>query len=625
LDEKVADSSDAHLRAETVVDGKRSHLYLVVILIASAIYIGCMVSPPYLMDDVDAVQASIAREMVVSRDWITPHINGIAFLEKAPFVYWAMAVSMKTFGVHDWAARLPSLLFVIALCWLTAAYGFWAFRSRAGFYAGLCMATCIGLFLFTRIILPDVMLTFTIALAFWSFQRALDEEEQNPRLWALLLAASLGLGLLVKSMIAVAIPVGGGIAYLIATHQLFQRRTWRRLRPLSGVIVLLVIALPWHILATLRNPPLWAWTFKSGPGMYHGFLWFYIINEQVLRFLNLRYPRDYDTFPRLYFWLCHLVWLFPWSVYFPAVFKLAYRPKGPEDRAAQTHLLALCWAGFVLIFFTFSTTQEYYSMPCYPAFALLLGSAMASGSAWIRRGSRALGVVAACCAAAVITILAMVRHVPTPGDIVSALTTNPQAYKESLGHMEDLTLSSFAYLRLPLIMAGVAFLVGAVGTLFSTGRRAFLAAALMMIIFFHAARVAMISFDPLLSSRYLAAAFLRSPRGTIITEGHFFDFSSVFFYTERTGLLSPDNHGRVNLEYGSNAPGAAKVFIDHAELARLWNGDSRDYLFVKDEDIPDYTSILGAAKMYTVATRGGKSLFTNEPLPLGSSADATPQ
>lgn len=254
-------------------------------------------------------------------------------------------------------------------------------------------------------------------------------------------------------------------------------------------------------------------------------------------------------------------------------------------------------------------------MPCYPAFGLLLGSAMASGSVWIRRGSRLLSLIAACCAAAVIAILVLVRHVPAPGDIVSALTSNPGAYKESLGHMEDLTLSSFAYLRLPLVIAGIAFLIGALGTLFSTGRRAFLAAALMMIVFFQAARVAMISFDPLLSSHYLAEAFLRSPDGTIVTEGHFFDFSSIFFYTQRTGLLSPDRHGRVNLEYGSDAPGAKRVFIDHSRLAQIWSGGERCYLFVNDADIPAYSAIVQPSRMYPVASRGGKSLFTNQSLP----------
>ena len=90
---------------------------------------------------------------------------------------------------------------------------------------------------------------------------------------------------------------------------------------------MLLIAAPWHILATLRNPPYFDFTMRSAPGEYHGFLWFYFINEQLLRFLNMRYPRDYDTVPRLYFWLFHLLWLFPWSVYFPAVAKLSFKPR----------------------------------------------------------------------------------------------------------------------------------------------------------------------------------------------------------------------------------------------------------------------------------------------------------
>ena len=83
-------------------------------------------------------------------------------------------------------------------------------------------------------------------------------------------------------------------------------------------------------------------------------------------------------------------------MYFPAVAKLSFKP---VDRAGRTRLLALCWTGFMLVFFTFSTTQEYYSMPCYPALALLLGSAMAAGGAWVRRGTRAIGVIAGCLAA----------------------------------------------------------------------------------------------------------------------------------------------------------------------------------------------------------------------------------
>ena len=144
--------------------GRKWLLCLIVILFAGAIYLGCIISPPSLMDDVDAVQAQIARNMLTSGDWVTARLDGVAYLEKAPLIYWLIAVFYKVFGAHDWAARIPIALSADRLSrLLTAAFGIWAFGKRAGFYAGLCIATCIGLFLFTRILIPDVMLTFTIS------------------------------------------------------------------------------------------------------------------------------------------------------------------------------------------------------------------------------------------------------------------------------------------------------------------------------------------------------------------------------------------------------------------------------------------------------------------------------
>ncbi|MGA9965153.1 MAG: glycosyltransferase family 39 protein [Terriglobales bacterium] len=589
--------------------GKNWYLYLGVVLVAAAVYLGCIISPPSLMDDVDAVQAQIARNMLTSGDWVTARLDGVVYLEKAPLIYWAMAAGYAILGVHDWVARIPIALSAIALCWLTAAFGAWAFGKRAGFYAGLCMATCIGLFLFTRILIPDVMLTFTVALGMWAFLRALDEEEPHPRFWAFVLAVNLGLGLLLKSLIGVLFPLAAGVIYLWLTHQLFSARTWRRLHPFTGLLITLLIAAPWHILATLRNPPYFDFTLHSGPGEYHGFLWFFFINEQLLRFLNLRYPRDYDTVPRLYFWLFHLVWLFPWSVYFPAIARLSFKP---IDRAGRTRLLALCWAGFVLIFFTFSTTQEYYSMPCYPALALLLGSAMAMGGVWIRRGTRVLAVIAACAGLVTLTLFILTRGLPAPGDISQALSQHPGAYKLALGHMQDLTLASFAYLRAPLLVAAIAFCIGAFATWRFTGQTAFLGAALMMVLFFHGARLAMAVFDPYMSSRPLAEAILKSPEGTLIIDHHYYTFSSVFFYTNRTALL---RNGRFhNLEYGAYAPGAPDVFIDDSQFKNLWLKPERSYIVAMENVVPQLESIVGAEHLNVVATSGGKVVLTNSPI-----------
>ncbi len=548
--------------------------------------------------------------MLTTGDWVTARLDGVAYLEKAPLVYWVMACSYKVFGVHDWAARLPIALFSVGLCLLTAAFGIWAFSRKAGFYAGLCMATCVGLYIFTRVLIPDVILTFTITMAMWALLRVTDEAETHPRLWAFALAGSLGTGLLLKSLIGVLFPVAAGAIYLFLTNQLVKKETWKRLHPLSGLLVILLIAVPWHVLATLRNPPYFSLSMHSGRGEYHGFLWFFFINEQLLRFLNLRYPRDYNTVPRIWFWLFHLAWLFPWSVYLPAVAKLSFRPL---DRAGRTHLLALCWIGFVLIFFTFSTTQEYYSMPCYPALAMLLGSAMAMEGAWIRRGTAILTAIASCAAAAAIAILVLVRNVPTPGDIFSALISHPSAYSLSLGHMEDLTLQSFAYLRMPLLLAAIAFVIGVVGTFRAGTKRAFVCITLMMMLFFQASRLALITFDPDLSSRPLAEAILRSPEGKLIVDRHYYAFSSIIFYTDRTALLL---NGRVlNLSYGSFAPGAPNVFIDDSQFKELWSTPERYYLVAFDSALPRLQRLVGREKLNIVAESGGKFVVTNVPLP----------
>jgi 4-amino-4-deoxy-L-arabinose transferase-like glycosyltransferase len=580
-----------------------------VLLCAALIYLGCIVSPPSLADDVDSVQAQIARHMVDSGDWVTARIDGLVYLDKAPFNYWLIAISYKIFGVHDWSARIPVALAAIALALVTTAFGMWAFGARAGFYAGLCISTCVGLWLFTRILLPDALLACVIALALWSFLRAIDEEEAHPRLWSALLAVCLGVGLLVKSLIGLAFPVAIGVVYLLVTRQFFSATTWKRLHPFTGALITLVIAAPWHILATLRNPPYFAWTLHSGPGQYHGFLWDYFVNEQLLRFLNRRYPRDYSTVPRLWFWLSHFVWLFPWSVYFPAVAKLSFKP---IDRAGRARLLALCWIAFVLIFFTFSTTQEYYSMPLYPALALLTGCAMAGGGQWIRRGTRALALIAGCAALAIVAILIYVRGLPTPGDIASALAHEHKVYKLSLGQMQDLTFRSFAYLRVPLALAGVAFLIGALGALRAAAERVFLAAALMMILLLHAARLAMVTFDPYLSSHRLAVVLEHEPEGTIIAQDFYYSSSSVFFYLNRTGLLLSAR--RANLEYGSHAPGAPDVFIVDDQLPALWSQPQRYYLLTFQENMSHDRSLLPGNQVFVVAESGGKFLLTNHPL-----------
>jgi hypothetical protein len=178
--------------------------------------------------------------------------------------------------------------------------------------------------------------------------------------------------------------------------------------------------------------------------------------------------------------------------------------------------------------------------------------------------------------------------------------------------MEDLTIDSFAYLRIPLAVAAAALIIGGISTLRAGRKSAYLGIAIMMVVFFHAARLAMVTFDPYLSSRPLVETLNRSPQGDLIIDHHYYWYSSVFFYTNRTALLL---NGRFqNLAYGSYAPDSGNPFIDDSQLKTLWQQPARYYLFTKDNQVDDLASLVGKEHLITVEVSGGKALLTNHPL-----------
>jgi hypothetical protein len=560
------------------------------------------------MDDVDAVQAQIARNMLASGDWLTARLDGVPYLEKSPLIYWIMATSFRIFGVHDWSARLPLALAVVLLCWVTYRFGRWAFGEEAGFYSGIALSTSMGLFLFTRILIPDATLTLCITGAIWAWLCLLEGETKHPRFWGCVLGLCLGAGLLLKGLIAVLFPVAACLLYMTLLGQLLSSAAWRKLQIWLVIGTTILIAGPWHVLATIRNPPYFAFSMHSAPVEYRGFFWFYFFNEHLLRFLNLRYPRDYNTVPRHLFWLLNLVWIFPWSAYLIAAPSLAYQP---TSRATRLRMMALCWIAVVMLFFTFSTTQEYYSMPIYPALALLIGSSLASNSRRLRTATKILVAVQLLLFAALSTILLLVLRLPARGNISDALSQHPEMYTLSLGHLMDLTLGSFAYLKLPLALAALAFGASALGLGYFRRniRAAVLVMAACMIVFFQAARIALIRFDSYLGSYPLSQQLKKSPPGKLIEANSYYAFSSVFFYTNRSALLL--NGRNNNLEYGSYAPGAPDVFIDDGKFAALWGEGDRWYLLAYGTELPHLREVVGARNLHIVAENASNYLFTN--------------
>src|SRR5450755_1736225 len=353
---------------------------LILISLWIAIYAAGMFTPP-LLDDVDTIHAEAAREMLLRHDWVTMYTNGLRYLEKAPLMYWSLAGSYELFGISDWSTRLPLMLGFLALVLATYRLGNYAFGERGGFYSGLALVTSIGPYIFTRFLIPDVLVGLWLVLSYHFFLRSLDEDP--PTRWTCWgFAAACALNVLTKGLIGLVFPIGTIGLYLLLTRNL---RHMAKLRIFSSTVVFFVLAAPWHILAALRNP---------AQGQARGFLWFYFINEHVMRFLGKRVPPGYDTVPLGIFWGLLLAWLLPWSAFLPqalrdvaARWRELRKPATQLDRQHSANLLFFLWALVIVGFFSFSTRQEYYTIPALPGAALLVGGWLARESSPAARES----------------------------------------------------------------------------------------------------------------------------------------------------------------------------------------------------------------------------------------------
>ncbi len=582
-------------------------------LIFVSVYIASVFTPP-LLDDADSTHAEAAREMYVSVDYVTLHINGVRYLEKAPLPYWLVAGSYHLFGINEFSTRLPMALSVMLLGLLGLVWARRAFGERAGIYAALFVYTAAGVFLFTRILIPDVLLSFLIAASLYFFLSALSDQKS----WRWYAGyACVALGVLTKGLIALAFPGGAAFIYLAVTG---EWKRWREFRLVSGLALFLLIAAPWHILAGLRN---------TGGQNGHGFFWFYFVNEHFLRFLGKRYPHDYNKLPAALYWSLHLVWLFPWSLYLPAAIRtiIDVRKKDRQpDFADRTRLLCWILAGLILVFFAISTNQEYYTFPAYLPLFMLIAEGVArcevrDYSSGIRAGALKisaglLAVIGIAAAILLFTLLWQSRHLPFEPDIGNVLMKHNMATDTlSTSHVLDLSYESFAALRLPAILAAVTLLVAFPFSFFLRMRkRHYLATwtlALGMAIFLVAAHIALARFGPYLSSRDLAEQIAKraTPQDRVMIYGDQAFGSSLLFYLRRPIELV---EGRTtSMWFGSTFPDVPKIYLTNADLQQAWLGSDRVFLFVPPHLKAKVDSLL--PQRAVIAEISGKYVYSNRP------------
>ena len=599
---------------QTHVPGRlRAVSYWALALLFAAVYFGALFSPA-LLDDADSTHAEAAREMFVTGDYVTLHVNGVRYLEKAPLPYWLVAISYHLFGVNEFATRLPMALSVMLLGVLALVWARRAFGERGGIYTALFVYSAAGVFLFTRVFIPDVLLSLLIGASLYFFLTALEPNTQAWRWYAAYACAALGV--LTKGLIALAFPGGSAFLYLIATG---EWRRWREFRPVSGLALFLLIAAPWHILAGLRN---------TGGANGHGFFWFYFVNEHFLRFLGRRYPRDYNKLPWALYWSLHLVWLFPWSLYLPAAIRALIDERKNHSGNFAAHTRLLCWilAGLVLVFFAISTNQEYYTFPAYLPLLILLADGIArceridcdlgERKGWLRTSAAMLAVIGVAAGITLLTLLWQSRHLPFEPDIGNVLAKhNMDTDTLSTSHMLDLSYASFAALRLPAALAAIALLTMPLASFLLRLRRRHYAATwalgVGMALFLIAAHIALGRFGPYLSSKDLARqiATRAQPGDRVMIYGDQAFGSSLLFYLQRPVELV---EGRTtSMWFGSTFPDAPKIYLTAQDLQREWNGPNRIFLFVPEHLRQNVDLLLPDHAL--MAQVSGKSVYSNRP------------
>jgi 4-amino-4-deoxy-L-arabinose transferase-like glycosyltransferase len=591
---------------------------------------------PGLLDDVDSIYIEIAREMLQRHDFVTPYINGIRFFDKPPLMYWMAAGSMHLFGIHDWAARLPLALGVLALLLSVYALGNRLFRDvapsthpdRAGFYAALAVATGIGPYLYTRFYIPDILIALWMTLAVHLFLIAMERLQPQSKDSALLpslgFAAVMALNVLTKGLIGAVFPIGFVLLYLAITRQL---RLLPRLHLISGTAVFLAIAAPWHILAALRNPAI---ALPAGLGLpaHGGWAWFYLYNEHIARFLSKRIPHDYGQTPVWLFWLYLAIWVMPWTAFLPAAIAghiRTLRARVSTATANEAALALLLWAVLVLGFFSVSARQEYYSLPALPALALMAGGLLARSEADTSTSQAARRSALRWSSWFLLPITTLVAIIcgyfavfaphPSPGATLSALlASNPSLYNLSLGHIFDLTGAAMGLFRGPLAATALGMLlVGCGSTLLRAKNRLYaanLTLAAGMIVTLLAAHAGLVRFNPILGSKNLALAInaVKQPGDLIVLDGEFTSGSTLVFYTgEPVHLVN----GRVNgLWYGSFWPDSPHVFETDDSLHQLWAGPRRIFLLTYDEATRK-RDLARFAPTHVLAESGGKTILSN--------------
>jgi 4-amino-4-deoxy-L-arabinose transferase-like glycosyltransferase len=472
--------------------------------------------------------AEIPREMLAGGDWIVPHLNGLAYIEKPPLQYWATALSLELFGDNEFAARLYTALSALGsiLAVALAARRLWG--EAAGFRAAAMLSGMLLFVILGQLLTLDMSLSLylTVSLsAFLAAQRSA-EEGGSARGWMLVAWAAAGLGMLTKGLVAGVIP--GAVLVLYSAYAR-DFKPWRRLHAGAGVPLFLAIAVPWYALTARRLPD---------------FLEFFFVHEHFARYLTPSADREQVWW---FFGAVFLLGSLPWTLSAMRVLFVGW-PRPGAIVGFDSRLFLKLWVWFVCVFFSLSDSKLIpYILPAMPALALALASL--PEEVLQRDLSRtALGTVALALGLALLCLFAPAQVAPSERNAYFLALRGPLA-------------------EIALLLAVSGLYVLSRRRREATGSALFLGAGWCLaglLVMRAAAAVA-----PIYSGVMLARAFPKMPRDAPLYTIATYDQTLPFYWGRTVELVSY----RGELDYGlKRDPGAEIPTVE--EFVDRWNQES---------------------------------------------------
>ena len=520
----------------------------------------------------EARYSEIPREMIVSSDYLTPHLNGVKYFEKPALFYWLQAASLKTFGLNEWGARLPNAFMALLGCLFCYTAGRLLFNRRTGLFASGILGTSLLYFAMAHMVTLDMSVSVLLAGSLFSFLIGAQQPDKSFNyLWFYAFYIFAALALFTKGLIGIVIP---GIvigSWILLTQQ------WSLLKKVylpTGIILFLLVAAPWHLLVQAKNPE---------------FLYFYFIDQHFLRYLTMEANR-YQ--PIWFLFSVVIIGLLPWTAFLIQAIRHHLLHNWQARFSQKNNWFLLLWVGLVFIFFSFSNSKLIpYILPIFPPLALILGHYFADH--W-QNNSKTIGL--------------KIGFIATPLTITSLLTAGFIALNLSSRHY---TVADPATAKQLFWLATTIWLPGSIIATILYFRQKLTASIILMALSSTIVFIFLVKFIPAFDSRSIKPLAIQlkpllNKNTEVATYTHY--YQDLPFYLQRTVSIVD---WRNELTFGlAHQPQAKQWMIDQTIFWQRWYSQKQMYMITSQKT---YQELLKQKKknIYLIAQTPDSVLISN--------------